>query len=76
MLREGEVDIKRLAAIEGVQAAYISRVVRLTFLSPAVVDGMLAGSQAPQVDVATLTRADAIPAVWSEQAEFMPAAGR
>ena len=70
-LREGELDIKRLAAVEGVQAAYVSRVVRLAFLSPAVVEAMLRGSLRAGVDAAALTATDAVPACWREQARVM-----
>jgi hypothetical protein len=46
-LRKGEVDIKTLASNEGVQASYVTRVVRLAFLAPAVVDTILAGTALP-----------------------------
>lgn len=68
ILREGELDIKRLAAREGVQAGYITRVVRLAFLAPTVVDAILAGAVPPHVDAAALTATDAISPLWAEQA--------
>ena len=59
-LRKGEQDIKQLAAAEGVQASYISRVVRLAFLSPAVVDAALWGTLRAGIDAAALTATDAV----------------
>ena len=71
ILRGGEVDIKRLAASEGVQAGYITRVLRLAFLAPSVVDAILAGNVLPHVDAAALTATDAISPLWSEQATMI-----
>ena len=71
ILRAGEVDIKRLAASEGVQAGYITRVLRLAFLAPTVVDAILAGNVLPHVDAAALTATDAIRPLWSEQARAL-----
>ena len=73
ILREGELDIKAMAAAEGVQASYVTRVVRLAFLSPAVVDAVLKGTLRAEVDAASLTLGDGIPQRWSEQAfVFLP----
>jgi DNA invertase Pin-like site-specific DNA recombinase len=67
VLQVGEVDIKTLAAREGVGASWITRVLRLAFLSPAVVDALLAGRLRAGVDAAALTATDAIDASWAEQ---------
>ena len=73
ILRKGEQGIKQLAATEGVQASYITRAVRLVFLSPAVVEGMLKGSLHASVDVAALTATEAVEACWRQQAKaFLP----
>jgi site-specific DNA recombinase len=66
-LRKGEVDIKTLGKIEGVMPAYITRVLRLAFLAPAVVDAILVGHVAVGVDATALTATGAIDALWSEQ---------
>ena len=66
-LRTGDIDIKRLAARTGVSPAYVTRVVRLAFLSPAVVEEILAGSISAGIDAAALTATDAIAGCWAEQ---------
>ena len=66
-LREGELDITALAAREGVNPAYVTRVVRLAFLAPAVTDAILAGTLRHGVDGAALTATDAIAPLWAAQ---------
>ena len=73
-IRSGEMDIKTLGKMEGVQDAYITRIMRLVFLSPAVVDAILKGNIRPGVDVALLTAPGAISPNWEEQRRaFLPA---
>ena len=69
ILKEGELDISMLAAQETVQPAYVTRVLRLAFLSPAVVEAILAGGARAGVDGAMLTSTGAISSVWACQAE-------
>lgn len=66
-LRAGDVDVPTLARREGVTQSYISRVTRLAFLSPSVVDAILTGSQLAAVRGGTLTAPAAIPISWIEQ---------
>ncbi len=74
MLRGGELDITMLAAREGVQPAYVTRVLRLAFLAPAVVDAILSGTIRAGVDGIAITATGAIPTLWSEQvATLLPA---
>lgn len=54
-LQQGDIDIKNLSEVEDVTLAYITRMLRLAFLAPAVVDGILVGSVLPKVDGAALT---------------------
>jgi DNA invertase Pin-like site-specific DNA recombinase len=70
-LRQGEIDISRLAVREQVSAAYITRVVRLAFLSPAVTAAILAGKQQAGVTAKRLTLDELIPASWQQQAASM-----
>lgn len=65
-LKTGEVDIATLAKREGVTGSYLSRIVRVAFLSPAVVDAILAGTQRASIDGGTLTASAAIPMNWAE----------
>lgn len=66
-LKRGDLDIMTLAANEGVTASYMSRVVRLAFLSPPVVDAILAGGQLAEVDGGSITAPAAIQIEWFEQ---------
>ena len=58
-LREGEIDTKQLALREGVNPSYVTRVLRLAFLAPAVIDSVLEGTLSTSVDAASLTATDA-----------------
>jgi hypothetical protein len=71
LLRLGEMDIRSLAGAEGVQPSYVTRLVRLAFLTPAVVDAILAGTVLPHVDGKLLTLGDGIQPIWSEQRAAM-----
>jgi hypothetical protein len=73
ILQTGEVDIKMLAARENVSASWITRVLRLAFLSPAVTDALLAGKLRAGVDAAKLTATNAVPACWAEQERLLMA---
>ena len=66
-LRAGETDIPTLARREGVTASYVTRVVRLAFLSPYTVEAVLAGRQLAAINGQSLTAPDAIPMNWVEQ---------
>lgn len=74
-LKAGDLDIMTLAANEGVTASYITRVVRLAFLAPTVIDRILSGGQLASVDGGSLTATAAIPIDWSQQRRaLLPAA--
>ena len=68
ILREGEIDINSLAASEDVQSSYVTRVVRLAFLSPTVTDAILKGTTRVAIDVAAVTRTTGVAAHWRDQA--------
>lgn len=74
ILGEGELGITALAKREGVNPSYITRIVRVAFLAPAVVDAILDGRQHGELDAARLQQTDAVPALWAEQVKlFLPA---
>ena len=73
-LREGALDVGELAASEGVQPSYVTRVLRLAFLSPQVTQAILAGTVRAGVDGAALTRTGAVVPCWREQARSLLAA--
>jgi DNA invertase Pin-like site-specific DNA recombinase len=66
-LRLGQTNVAELARREGVIKAYVSRVVRLAFLAPDVVEAILAGRQLAAIDGRALKATDAIPVSWAEQ---------
>jgi DNA invertase Pin-like site-specific DNA recombinase len=66
-LAQGQMDATRLATQEGVTDSYLIRVVRLAFLAPQVVEGILAGRLRSGIDAAALMKPGAIPPDWSEQ---------
>ncbi|MFM5953262.1 MAG: hypothetical protein ACKOPE_03030, partial [Novosphingobium sp.] len=75
ILRQGELDIARLAEREGVSRSYVSRVLRIAFLSPEVVEAILDGRQHGELDAARLRETNAVPACWADQAVlFLPKA--
>ena len=71
LLREGEIDVTALAAQEGVQPSWVTRVVRLAFLSPQVVDAVLKGRLRAEVDVTALLATGGVPTCWREQARTL-----
>ena len=66
MLESGEfASISELAAREGIAFTYIARILRLTLLSPDIVETILDGKQGPEI---TLARAlEPFPVEWSRQ---------
>ncbi len=70
-LRKGEVNITELAEREGVQDAYITRVVRLAFLSPSVIEAIVKGQQPAQLSGTTLITGSGGPTQWTTQQELL-----
>lgn len=64
MLESGEfASISELAAREGIAFTYMARILRLTLLSPDIVETILDGKQGPEI---TLARAlEPFPVEWS-----------
>ncbi len=66
MLESGEfATIAELAEREGIAKPYVSRVLRITLLAPHIVEGILDGTQGPEVTLARLM--EPIPAFWPDQ---------
>ncbi|MGN6155402.1 MAG: recombinase family protein [Sphingomicrobium sp.] len=59
--------VSELATSEGVTASYLTRVLRLAFLSPKVVSAVLSGSLRAGIDSSRLFCADAITLDWAGQ---------
>ena len=58
--------IEELAAAEKSNSSYISRVLRMTLVAPAIVDATLNGTQPPHISLSTLMQR--FPATWQGQA--------
>ena len=70
MLESGEfATIAELAEREGIAPSYMTRVLRLTLLSPDIVEAILDGKQGPEVTLARVLVP--VPVEWSEQREHL-----
>jgi hypothetical protein len=72
-LAAGQISITQLAAAQGVTPSWMTRVVRLAFLSPDLVEQILAGRQDAKIDGKSLTGTDAIATDWAEQRALLRA---
>jgi site-specific DNA recombinase len=58
-----------IAAKEGIGPSYATRLYRLTFLAPDIIDAMLDGRQPPELTVRKLLDDTRLPLGWAEQRE-------
>jgi len=65
-LQTGTIDIATIAREEKVNDSWVSRLVRLNFLAPAIVEAILAGTQPASVNATALRTAN-LPVDWNEQ---------
>jgi hypothetical protein len=66
LLESGEyTSIDELAAAEKIDGSYVSRVLRLAYLSPTIVEAILAGSHPPELTAKDLLKP--FPMDWREQ---------
>jgi site-specific DNA recombinase len=66
-LSGGGIDIAALSRREGVTPSWMTRVVRLAFLAPEVVEAILAGRTRAGIDAKALLATGAVPAGWARQ---------
>ena len=66
-LADGTTTIASLARDEGVNDSWVSRVMRLNFLSPRLVEQILEGNQPAYLEARRLTSGGPLPARWEEQ---------
>jgi site-specific DNA recombinase len=64
--RSGEIGLQDLAREEGCSRPYVSSMIRLAYLAPAITQAILDGTQPPRLTLAALMRRD-IPVDWTEQ---------
>ncbi len=65
------ITVSDVAASENVAPADISRILPIAFLSPGIVDGILAGTQPASLTVRHLCRLWDIPLSWRQQSELL-----
>ncbi|MDE2412040.1 MAG: hypothetical protein KGM18_09740 [Sphingomonadales bacterium] len=65
-LQTGTIDIATIAREEQVNDSWVSRLVRLNFLAPALVEAILAGTQPASLTATSLRTAD-LPIAWDKQ---------
>ena len=71
MLEWGEfATIAELAEREGIAPSYMTRVLRLTLLSPDIVEAILDGKQGPEVTLALPL--EPFPIIWQPQNRRIP----
>ncbi|TWJ06625.1 recombinase family protein [Altererythrobacter ishigakiensis] len=68
-LAQGDIRIAELARAEDVTASYMTRVVRLAFLTPDMVDTILVGNTPADLTAERLLKASAITSDWVKQRE-------
>lgn len=67
LLEEPTLTITDLAQSEGVTSSYMTRVIRLAFLDPAIITRIVEGKAPAGIDTKRLTQTDAIPLSWNKQ---------
>jgi hypothetical protein len=61
--------IEELAAAEKINPSYVSRILRLTLLAPAIIEAVLDGRQPPELTLANMMQP--LPLLWHEQQEIV-----
>ena len=69
MLQEGDFQtLEEIADAENINPSYVSRLLRMTLLSPEIVEAILAGRQPPGLTMATAMKP--FPVAWEHQSNF------
>jgi site-specific DNA recombinase len=64
----GEVQsISEIARREGITVRYVSRLIRLGFLAPEIVEAMVEGRQPAELSAESLSRHGDLPLDWQQQ---------
>ena len=67
----GGKTLSNIANAEGVELSEVSRILPLAFLSPSIVDSILAGTQPVSLTAQRLSRLADLPASWRQQSELL-----
>ena len=70
-LTDNQISVSELAERNGVSRSYASRVVRLNFLAPAIVEAILAGDQPSRIDTRVMLGMYDLPLDWKRQAQVL-----
>ena len=73
LLREGELNVMQLAARHGLTDSYVTRVVRMAFLSPKIVEALIAGQTPIAMNRASLLATGGIAPHWGDQETILHA---
>ena len=63
--------LSEIAASNDIELSEVSRILPLVFLSPSIVDSILAGTQPVSLTPQRLARLPDLPASWRQQAELL-----
>jgi site-specific DNA recombinase len=70
-LSNGTIDVATLARKEGVNDSWVTRVVRLNFLAPSIVNLILDGDQSVRLSPRSIVGTSGMPIIWAEQVELL-----
>ena len=68
---DGQLTATQMASQHSVDKSYVSRVIRLRFLSPRIVQQILAGEQSSDLDARTLLGLKSLPLSWTDQERML-----
>jgi hypothetical protein len=63
--------ITDLAAANGVNASYFTRVLRIAYLAPDIIEAIVEGRQPPELTANKLVRIKNLPISWADQREYL-----
>jgi site-specific DNA recombinase len=63
--------ISNLAAANGVNASYFTRVLRIAYLAPDIIEAIVEGRQPPELTANKLVRVKNLPIVWADEREYL-----
>jgi DNA invertase Pin-like site-specific DNA recombinase len=71
-LEKGPPDtISNLASANGVNASYFTRVLRIAYLAPDIIEAIIEGRQPPELTANKLVRLKNLPIGWADQREYL-----
>jgi DNA invertase Pin-like site-specific DNA recombinase len=71
LLQEPSLPLKEIALEEGISSSYVTRLLRLAFLAPYIVTGILNGRHPPQLTANRLMDNTRLPLDWRAQRELL-----